>query len=210
MKKELTPRSLRIILLVALVLATAAGVAGFMYLRSMLVTQAQDTAQAIGEVNNLDSKLRYLANAEKVLTENQNVEIKAKEMVASSQSYQYQDAIVTDIKSIATASGVQVRQIDFNEAAAATASPGTTQQTNPQSVATPTPGTPQGINQTKATVTLASPVSYVSLLSFIHALENNPMKMQVSKVTITGSPTKEGGKDDMVTSDAFIIGVYIR
>ena len=212
MKKGITPAQLRIVLALALVLAIGAGIGGFILLRGVLASKATEISHIATEVRNLSDNIRKLEAAEKNLKANQDVEIKAQEMLAQSQSYQYQDQIITDLKSIAQSSGVTIKNVDFTIAQTATpAAPAATPEQDTPGVATPTTTLPGGINQTKATISIESPVAYNNLLKFIRALESNSMKMQVSKVTINGSGTSGDAKDkDEVTSESFIIGVYIR
>lgn len=210
MKQQLTPPQLRIILVLAFIITIALGIGGFMLLRNMLVAEASAIADITSEVKGLSNNIRSLKNAEKTLTENQDIEIKARDMVAESKSYQYQDRIVTDLKDMATSSGVVIKNVDF--ATEQTNTSTAPQQQDNGGIATPTTALPSGINQIKATITIESPVAYDNLLLFIRSLENNNMKMQISKVAITGAGASDGSNNDknQVTSDAFIIGVYIR
>lgn len=61
----------------------------------------------------LSDNIRKLESAEKTLKANEDVEVKAREMLAESQSYQYQDRIVQDLKAIAGTSGVNIKNVDF-------------------------------------------------------------------------------------------------
>lgn len=212
MKKQLTPSQLRIILVLSLLLAIGLGIGGFILLRGVLAAKATEISQIATEVKGLSDNIRKLESAEKTLKANEDVEVKAREMLAESQSYQYQDRIVQDLKAIAGTSGVNIKNVDFmvSQTSASAVVPQAPAQGTPE-VATPTSNLPGGINQTKATITIESPVSYNSLLLFIRALESNSMKMQVSKVSITGAGASSEAKNkDQVTSEAFVIGVYIR
>ena len=212
MKNQLTPSQLRIILVLSLLLAIGLGIGGFILLRGVLAAKATEISQIATEVKGLSDNIRKLESAEKTLKANQNVEVKAREMLADIQSYQYQDRIVQDLKAIAGTSGVNIKNVDFmvSQTSASAVVPQAPAQGTPE-VATPTSNLPGGINQTKATITIESPVSYNSLLLFIRALESNSMKMQVSKVSITGAGASSEAKNkDQVTSEAFVIGVYIR
>lgn len=212
MKKQLTPSQLRIILVLSLLLAIGLGIGGFILLRGVLAAKATEISQIATEVKGLSDNIRKLESAEKTLKANEDVEVKAREMLAESQSYQYQDRIVQDLKAIAGTSGVNIKNVDFmvSQTSASAVVPQAPAQDTP-GVATPTSNLPGGINQTKATITIESPVSYNSLLLFIRALESNSMKMQVSKVSITGAGASSEAKNkDQVTSEAFVIGVYIR
>lgn len=212
MKKQLTPSQLRIILVLSLLLAIGLGIGGFILLRGVLAAKATEISQIATEVKGLSDNIRKLESAGKTLKANEDVEVKAREMLAESQSYQYQDRIVQDLKAIAGTSGVNIKNVDFmvSQTSASAVVPQAPAQGTP-GVATPTSNLPGGINQTKATITIESPVSYNSLLLFIRALESNSMKMQVSKVSITGAGASSEAKNkDQVTSEAFVIGVYIR
>lgn len=207
-KRQLTPSQLRIILILTLLSTIGAGIGGFMLLRGALSAKSAEISQIATEVRSLSNNVKRLENAEKILDANQDIEIKARQMLAESSSYQYQDRIVTDLKAIASASGVNIKNVDFTDVQGdALPAP---QQGTP-GVAAPTVSLPGGVNQTKATIAIENPVSYSKLLLFMRALESNSMKMQVSKISINGaSESSNSEANDAVTSDAFVIGVYIR
>lgn len=164
MKKQLTPSQLRIILVLSLLLAIGLGIGGFILLRGVLAAKATEISQIATEVKGLSDNIRKLESAEKTLKANEDVEVKAREMLAESQSYQYQDRIVQDLKAIAGTSGVNIKNVDFmvSQTPASAVVPQAPAQGTP-GVATPTSNLPGGINQTKATITIESPVSYNSL-----------------------------------------------
>ena len=84
MKKGITPAQLRIVLALALVLAIGAGIGGFILLRGVLASKATEISHIATEVRNLSDNIRKLEAAEKNLKANQDVEIKAQEMLAQS------------------------------------------------------------------------------------------------------------------------------
>lgn len=200
----MTAVKLRILLVIVLFVVIVIGVVGFIFLRSKLVEKANDTIRVSDDAKGSTGRVKSLTDAQKILEENAMVEFKAQAMVAESKSYQYQDLIVRDIYAIATKAGVQVSLIDFG--AGTTGTP----TSNAAGVATPkTPALPGGVNQTKANITIKNPVSYDKLLAFISYLEHNTMRIQVSKVGITGTGKSADGHAE-VNSEVFTIGVYIR
>lgn len=202
MKNRLSAPQLRIVLILALIVAIGAGVGGFIFLRGLLVSKADEIATITTEVRGLSDSINRLENADKLLKANNDVEQKALEMVSKNQSYLYQDRIVGDMKLIAEAARVSIKSVEFNDVATDTKPAAGTGASALQ----PAANMPSDIKQATATITINSPVDYNNLLVFIRSIEQNNLKMQVAKVTLTGVSDNKNS----VTSDAFIIGVYIR
>jgi len=116
------------------------------------------------EVNRLsiDSELNQqsIENAKKlrrILDENEENVIRAAAIVADTQYYQYQDQIVEDVTSYASASGLTVLGFDFSTTSKAGSS----------------------------RVTLQNPVPYNNYLKLLKLIERNLTKMQVTQLDIS-------------------------
>ncbi len=202
-RQSLTASRLRLILSIGLLLLIAAGVGGFIYLRGLLVIKADEAASVAAKAASSTSRLQALQNAKTTLDNNASIVEKANSMVASSHNYGYQDQIISDLRSIATQAGVQISATDFASVSGATAAP------QPGQTATPVIVLPGGVKQIKLTVTLKGPVRYDHLVAFLHYVEQNTLKMEIQKVSITNTNTPSGGYS-MVNVDALTLGVYIK
>lgn len=194
-RTELTATTLRIILSASLFLIAAIGIVGFSYAKSYLKTVAIDTSHTVVDANASQDNLQTLQRIQKILAADQDVIARTNSIVADSQSYQYQDQIISDLNSYATKAGISITNLDFS--AAATASP-----TGSPATATPQP---TGVKSTSVTVTLSNPVGYNNLLTFVRSVEQNLTKMQISRVSLS-----KGIDKNTVTSDALTIEVYIK
>lgn len=202
MKGPMTATKLRLILSCSLVLVAGILVGIFVYFYSQLETAATETNHTVVDAAASQNNIATLDKIEDFLKENSQVVERARSIVADSQSYQYQDQIITDLNDFANRNNVTITNVDFtgtNQPAANTATPGVT-------APAPTPQPAGGIKSTSATVTIKTPVNYDDLLRFLESIERNLTKMQVSKVSLSrGSAT---GND--IVSDALTIEVYIR
>lgn len=147
------------------------------------------------EVNHLsiDSELNQqsIENAKKlrrVLDENQASVTRAAAIVADTQYYQYQDQIVEDVTSYASASGLTVLGFDFS----------TNNKTSKSRVA--------GVKTVVATVTLQNPVPYNDYLKLLKLIERNLTKMQVTQLDISNDLKAPG----TISSPVITLEVYVR
>lgn len=191
MKLKATPVMLVHYLLYVLIVLLLAGVGagGFLLHRSLAsYVTTVDHLKIDSEVN--DQALINSQHLKKVLAQNQDNINRAAAIVADTKYYQYQDQIVQDITSYATAANLTVLGFNF-------ASP---------TASTPTKQTVPGVKTTTAVVSLASPIPYTSYLKFLKLVERNLTKMQVVQLDITGDAKIPGD----VNSQSVTIEVYTR
>lgn len=198
MKGNLTATKLRVGLVISLFVIGAIEATIFTFAYGQLAQTATDVSHVVVDANASQNNLATLEKIEKILEDEKGVVDRASSIVADSQSYQYQDQIITDLNNYANKNSVTITNVDFSAGQAATATPG--------QAAAPVTAAPAGLKSTSVTVTLKTPVDYNNLLRFIEAVEQNLTKMQISKIGLSkGAST---GND--VTSDALTIEVYIR
>ncbi|HEU5121483.1 MAG TPA: hypothetical protein VFT59_01445, partial [Candidatus Saccharimonadales bacterium] len=162
----------------------------------ILKDDAIETGKKQAEALASQSDVQTLQQIQAQLLEDESIVERARSIVADSQSYQYQDQIIKDITDYATRAGIGISNIDFS--ATTTAAPSGTasqQQTAPA---------PTGVKSSSVSVTIKNPVDYNALLRFIHSIEQNLTKMQISGVGISKETTGN------VTSDALVIEVFVR
>ena len=147
------------------------------------------------EVNHLsiDSELNQqsIENAKKlrrVLDENQENATRAAAIVADTKYYQYQDQIVQDVTSYASASGLTVLGFDFSTNGKAAKSRVT------------------GINTVVATISLQNPVPYNNYLKLLKLIERNLTKMQVTQLDISNDLKAPA----TISSPVITLEVYVR
>jgi hypothetical protein len=149
------------------------------------------TADSVASQDNI----KNLQKIQQELLANRDVIERTTSIVADSQSYEYQDQIITDLNDYANRAGISVTNIDFTSANASATTPTT------PSTATPAP---TGVKSTSVSITLKNPVVYENLLRFIHSIEQNLTKMQISRIGLTKDTTGN------VSSEVLTIEVYIK
>lgn len=197
--KTLNATTLRLILSVSLFLIVALGIGLFAYAHAQLHTVAVDVSHTLVDADASQNNLQTLQKIQRELASDKAIMARASSIVADSQSYQYQDQIITDLKAYAAQAGVGITNLDFTAGAPAT---GATASKTAPATATPTPN---GVKSTSVAVTLNNPVDYNNLLAFIHSIEQNLTKMQISKVSLS-----KGENGNEVNSDVLTIEVYIK
>ena len=157
----------------------------------------QQLSRYVLEVDHLkidsDINEQGIANAQRlrtVLTENEDNVDRAASIVADTKYYQYQDQIVRDITSYASAANLTVLGFDFT-----TAAPGKTSTS-----------TVKGLKTINATISLQSPVPYTNYLKFLKLIERNLTKMQVTQLDISNNLKTPGG----ISSPVMMVEVYVR
>lgn len=138
-----------------------------------------------------DLNQQSIENAKKlrrVLDANKDNVSRAASIVADTKYYQYQDQIVQDITSYASASGLTVLGFDFSTNGKATKSH------------------VSGLKTVVATVTLQNPVPYTNYLKLIRLIERNLTKMQVTQLDISNDLKAAG----TISSPVITLEVYVR
>jgi hypothetical protein len=192
--RTLSATGLRLSLSLLLFVITLIAAVALSLANTWLQEYATDVSHATIDANASQDNIQTLQKIQQELTNDKDIIERASSIVADSQSYQYQDQIITDLNNYAERAGIAITNIDFI---------GST----PVAGATPTPApsvAPSGVKSTSVSVTLKNPVNYDNLLQFIKSIEQNLTKMQVSKIGL--AKDAQGG----VTSEVLTVEVYIR
>lgn len=208
MEQKITALTLRIILSIALLLLLIGGAVGFMFVRGILVAQATETAKVTAQASTSQNNVQNLQKALKELNENSATEEKVGAMIATNLKYTYQDQIVTTLKALGTSAGVKITNIGFEDPTKVSAAP--TPPSGPSVAPAAPSAVPADIKLTQANVSLATPVRYDSLLTFLHYVEQNTMSMKVSKLSISSAGDSKDTSQQTVNCDVLTIGVYTR
>ena len=207
-KKPLTATTFRAILSVSIFLIIGAGVALFIVANNQLRTLATDVSKISIDADASGNNLQTLKRLEAELNQQKETIQRTNSIVAESQSYQYQNQIISDLNNYANRAGISITNLDFSatQAAGGTAATPSQQPAAPTTpgASTTTPAPSSSMKSTSVSVTIANPVNYQSLLNFVRLIEQNLTKMQISSVGLSS------GENGGVSSDALTIEVYIR
>jgi hypothetical protein len=197
-KRSLNATGLRFGLTLSLFVIALLSTAVLYFAYDRLHDTAIDVSHAVVDASASQNNIQTLKVVQEELANEQDVIARAGNIVADSQSYQYQNQIINDLNGYAAKAGLSIISIDF----AADTPTGTTAAPTAKS---PAAVTPSGLKATTVSITLQNPVPYNNMLRFIHAIEQNLTKMQISRVGLAKGST---GND--VTSEALTIQVYIK
>lgn len=209
-KGSLTPTKLRLLLSISMFLIVAAGIGLFYVVEQHLKMTADSVSKATASANASRNNIKTLQAIKDELAKQQDAIKRANDIAASSQSYNYQNQVISDLNTYATRAGVTITNIDFATAAApgaantSTATPAVPAAPGAPAAAPASPA-PSGLRTATVSVTLKSPLDYTSLLNFFNMLEQSVPKLQIAKVNLSKS-----GSGGSVTSDVLSIEVYIR
>jgi hypothetical protein len=177
----------------------------FSFADRQLKAVATDVSHVAIDADASRNNVQTLQKIQALLENNKDVIAKTNSIVADSQSYQYQNQIVSDLNKYASQAGITITNLDF-AAGDSTAGSGSTGTKTPGTTTTPSAAAPAGVKTTSVAVTMENPISYNSFLKFLRSIEDNLTKMQVQKVSLS----KGTGEGDQISSDVLTIQVYVR
>lgn len=182
----MTATKLRYILIGLIALMVIGFSVGGWWLQGVLASQVTQTDHAKADAEVADTELQQLKSLQKQFAGEQDVINRAQQIAASSSQYQYQDQVVKDISDYANRYGITVTTIDFSS---------TTKST--QTVA--------GAKNTPFTVSLKGPIAYTTFMRFLHDIEQNLTKIQVTSLTL--APDKDPNN---ITNPSLGLAVFIK
>ena len=199
--------NLRLILSVSLVLFVAVAAMIVYLANTQLREVATIASNKAADATASDDAVFTLERIQKKLNEEKGTIERVNSIVADSQSYQYQNQIISDLNDYASKASITITNLDFSAGNTTASTPGAPSPALPATpdAAAVAPATTGGLKSTSVSVTLANPVNYNNLLRFIRLIEQNLTKMQISKVNLT----KEADATE-VNTETFTIDVYIR
>lgn len=217
--RSMTPVKLRLILSLSLLILSVIGIGLFAIGYSRLKTFAIAAEKVTSQAQASQSSVQDLVSTKKTLEQDADAVNRASQLVAESKSYVYQDQIINDINKYANQAGLTITNISFSTpttapvGATSTPTPSKTPSETPSMTPSSTTGTigtatPAGVKSMTASVTLKSPADYLSILNFIHYIEQSLFRMQISQVGISASG--DTTHPDQVSSDVLTIEVYVR
>lgn len=207
-RREFSANSMRLLLSASLVLILLGMGGGFYMAYSKLKETAADVAETQSRAKSSDSNLQYLIGLQAQLTKHKASAEKANQIVAESQSYQYQNQIINDLTRYASQAGVSITSFTFQDAATPKKAAGnqststTNQATTEQGGATTAA---PSIKSTIVSIQLSNDLIYKNLLHFIYLIEQNLTRMQISDLSLS-----RGEGIDSVSAQTLNVEVYIR
>lgn len=210
--KGLNASTLRLLLALSIVALLAVGVGLFVFAFQKLKESATDVQTINAQAASSSDNLTALRTLETKLGESAQSIQRAKDIVAESKSYEYQDKIIADLEAYAVASRLSVSSYSFaagEGSAASGGAPVTPAPATPAPAAAPgaaaTPAPATGLKSTTISLALAGGSNYENLMTFINYIEQNLTKMQLSGVSLT-----RDDQTNAITSGELTIEVYIR
>ena len=108
-----------------------------------------------------------------------------------------------DLVAYATASGLDVKSIDFsaNNTTAASSSSSSSSSTSSAAIIK----APNGTKSISAAIALHTPVNYDNLRDFVYRIEKNLFQMQISSLRLSANNDGQG-----ISVDGFTVIAYVR
>lgn len=196
----MSPVKLRMALMLSIIAIIILSAAGFWFYKGWLESYAATVNESAQKADVSTNDITTLQNLKAQLEDNKVAVNRTKSIVADSKSYGYQTQIINDIDAYAKTSGVSISGYGFASDTATTGAPATPDPAAPAA-------NPAGLKTTAITVTIKNPVKYESVMNFIHSIESNLTKMQLSGINLKKDGDASG---QFVTVDPLNVEVYIR
>jgi hypothetical protein len=190
----------RIFLSILFVLSIALVVTATWYGMQYLTTTANDVKIIVNEAATNGTKLATLRKDTNELEKYKDARDLAKNIVAESREYQYQDTIVADLSEYARKTNITVLGYTF-EGAPAAGIGATSAPVSGTSVA--------GLKTTRVNVAFKNPVDFKTLMQFVKSIESNKTRMQIASISLSRM-TGDSVSTTNVNSDSLTIEVYIK
>ena len=195
-REKMTPAvTMRIVFALSLVLILV-GMGGVVYFGyTMLQGTAEEVSKIQTEAKAVDAKVQNLARLEKEMEKYKDSVAKARQLVAETQQYQYQNQIINDLTTYANQSGVGIEGFTFASGSAGSKSSSGSSGANSGA----------GPKSMKVSVRLGEKTDYMALLRFMHLIEQNLTRMQIASVSMSKA---EGV--GQVSTQTLDVEVYVR
>jgi hypothetical protein len=188
---------LRVVLIGTIILLLVISAIGFWFFRMQLISYAEQVKTDTSKASISNNDIKRLEEIKQKLQDDSVAVTRAKSIVADSKSYQYQNQIISDITAYAQDAGLHVTSFSFGDTGVLTGTAAT---------ATPGSSAPAGLKALTTTVSVKSPANYQAVMRFVHSIENNLTKMQLSGISLT----KSADSSTDVTVNPFTIEVYTK
>lgn len=178
---------LRLVLASTIVVIGLISAGGFYYVRDWMTAFAKKVEQANAQAAVSNNDISRLQKLQADFQNDQVAITRASMIVADSDSYQYQDQIINDITNYGKEAGIDIRGFSFTSDSAGGASssgsaaPAASGSTDPTAAAIAA----EGLKIVTVSVSMGGAVPYKSIMHFIHLLENNLTKMQITNLTMS-------------------------
>lgn len=214
---------MRLFLSITLVLVVAGMAAGFYSVYySFMQPTAQKVAETQAESQSSDAKLQQLIGLQAKLKDYQPIVVKAEQIVVDSNSYNYQNQIISDLTRYAGIAGITITSFNFQDATASNQQSSQSSASTQQQEATPSVGqnmteggeqaagqatapAPVSTKSMQVSVQLGDSINYRNFLHFIHLIEQNLTRMQVMELSLT-----KGKDSDTVGTQSLNLEVYVK
>lgn len=204
-RNGVTATKLRVVLAASMILILIIAIVSFWFFRNQLESYATEVRKANAAASVSEKNVMMLKQLEKELEDNAVAIARTEKIVGDSKFYRYQDQIIADINSYAKAAGIFIQNYSFLESTTPGTTDGSNAATSPQP-AGPDGPPPAGLKTTGVSITLASPVDYAALMRFVHSIETNLTKMQLTGISIT----RQAYGSQNVATNPLNIEVYTR
>lgn len=191
--KRFEPTTLRVVLIVAMVLALAGSVAGFVYRLGVLNTFAVDVSHKKVDAEASNSSLQTLQKLEHTLSASRETLKRTEQLSITNELPQFQ--AVTDVKNIANRNKLPISNVTFTDSTASTPSSST-----PAAPTTPSVAAPVATGkQVDVTLTLGENVNYDSFLQFLYDTERSIPNMQIGEISLSSGSSRDTIKPGNIT-----------
>lgn len=183
---KLKPSLTQKILITSLVLLVGINISAYVFGSNIIGGLSKETSELAKKVKVSDDEI---AKMESIKQQKANIEDITKiidHLTANKKDNYHQDIIISTLNSLANASGLTINQVSFTQ-------PKTT-----------------NFDSVKAVISLAMPISYDNLMTFVQLIENSLLRMQILNIDIQSSRSEKNEVHNAVTVNGIGIKIYVK
>lgn len=190
----MTPKKMNLVLKGSLVVLALATLGGLYFANQKLTTLALHTTQLKADIEVSNEKLKIYESTQAKIDQLSYVKDLAAEILPQNEN---QSAIVAELAEFARRSNLQTNSIEF----ISTDGKSTATSTGAKTVAPPT-----GVAIVPVSFAVSGGAKYDDVLTFLHYIEDNRRKMQVTQISLTPD-TKNG---DLLDNVNLSINLFVK
>lgn len=187
---QLTATKLRAILSILIVAIVLLIIAAIFFGNKLLSSSSEPLHDSIIKSHSSQNLLDDINLADKKLHDQKKSVEQARQIIAQSQDYKYQEQLIYDLNQYAKMTGVAISSYKFDVAAPGQTRPSANASTGPTAVKKTI--APAGTTTASATITLNEDLNYENFLKFIYLIEKNIVQIRIQSLDISAQVDQSG------------------
>lgn len=183
---KLKPSLTQKILITSLVLLVGINISAYVFGSKIISNLSEETSELAKKVKVSDDEIAKMESIKQQKAKIEDIAKTIDHLTANKKDNHHQDVIISTLNALASASGLTINQVSF---------------TQPKTA---------NFDNVKATISLAMPVNYDNLMTFMQLIENSLLRMQILNINVQSSRSEKNEIHNAVTANGIGIKIYVK